>query len=97
MNKKRLPNEAPASQLEFLFVSETCLSHVDEQVGCCNTIPVQHDHPELHAHCFADEPTAKRLTPGGWPRPDFFDLDTFHVDAELRVRRRSSLNPLANQ
>jgi len=25
------------------------------------------------------------------------DLDTFDVDGELRVRRRSSLNPLANQ
>jgi hypothetical protein len=65
---------SPEQQSEFSFCNEgpsLAAPHPEARVTCCRIVPQQRDHAEFHAKCFADEPRCKRLTPGGWPRPNF--------------------------
>jgi hypothetical protein len=77
-------------QLEFLFYSsrsELCGPPTSERVLCVSTVPEQHSQPL--GRCFADEPNCKRLTPGGWPRPDFRPLTSTKKLADPQTPKAS--------
>src|SRR5262249_44044259 len=91
-------------QNEFNFCSDGSLLDappLEIRATCCNKIPLQHDHPEFYARCFADEPSARRLMPVGWPRPDFRPVVSVKRSADPPKKPKApeveSQAPRANQ